>query len=515
MTFDTAFLIVSFAVALACSALLAPLISMISRRLGLVDRPDGHRKLHSEAVPLAGGPTILISAVAATGLVVWLFPKLLGVDGVDLRFLGSLFAASIVIVAVGLFDDRFGLRGRQKLFGQFLAACIMVPSGIMIQRVQVFGVPIEFGDLSALVTLFWILGAVNALNLIDGVDGLACTAGIVLALSIAAVTFLVGGRPDGLLMALVLAGALCGFLIYNFPPARMFLGDSGSMLIGLILGCIALKCSIKQYTAAALVMPTAIWAIPIFDVLMAIVRRKLTGRSIYSTDRAHLHHCLLRQGHSGRRLLLIVGSLCAITGLGAVLSAVFNNELLAIVGVMTAVSLLVVTRSFGYAELTLLSNRLRRFAGSMLRGPGGENPVLHNERVQLHGNHQWEEIWFTLTDFANRFGLDRVELMVTVPSNDEEYHATWRRKSRVQAHEECRSEIPLIVDGLPIGQLRVAGAVGDASICEWMSELIAGLRPFELQLNALVRELHEKKLQRKLRANSEANGYAVPQQVHA
>ena len=174
-----------------------------------------------------------------------LFPDLLQSTEADIRFLTSLGAAALLIVIVGILDDRFGLRGRQKLAGQFVAALIMVPSGIMIEKISLFGYQIEFGHFSAFVTVFWILGAINALNLIDGVDGLASTTGIVLSLSVAAVTYILGGRPDGMLISLALAGALTGFLMYNFPPARMFLGDSGSMLIGLVLGCVALKCSLK------------------------------------------------------------------------------------------------------------------------------------------------------------------------------------------------------------------------------------------------------------------------------
>lgn len=509
MTSDLPALAVAFFAALVSSAVLAPLVGRLACRLGLVDRPDGNRKLHADAVPLTGGPTVLISGILALAATLFCYPSLLAPTRGDSRFLLSLLAASLVIVLVGLCDDRFGLRGRQKLFGQFLAALIMVPSGIMIERVQILGVPIEFGDLSALVTLFWILGAVNALNLIDGVDGLASTTGIVLSLSVAAVTYIMGGRPDGLVMALILAGALLGFLIYNFPPARMFLGDSGSMLIGLVLGCIALKCTMKQYAAAALIMPTAIWAIPIFDVSMAIVRRKLTGRSIYATDRGHLHHCILRKGHSGVSLLLIVGALCAITGLGAVMSAAFNNELIAAIGVLTAIALLVVTRTFGHAELRLLASRLRRFSGSMVyrNTPGAAKAVLHDERVQLHGNCHWEELWETLTQFADRFELDGVELMVNVPSVGEEFHATWRRQSAVEFHDSWRSEIPLVIDGLRVGHLKVNGAVGEGSICEWMSDLIGGLRAFEIHLIELIREVREQRLPRKLRAAADA-GFA-------
>jgi UDP-GlcNAc:undecaprenyl-phosphate GlcNAc-1-phosphate transferase len=485
--------LLAFLSGFALCAIAAPCMAVLAHRLGLVDRPDGERKLHRKPIPLTGGPSLIFSCFGAIGIVLWVFPDLLKHTDGDFRFFVSLLCASATIVLLGVCDDRFGLMARQKLLGQILAVAIMVPSGIGLTRVEIFGHLIEFGDLSPLITMFWLLGAINALNLIDGVDGLASTTGIVLSLSLAAVSYFMEGRPDAWLVSLVLAGSLCGFLIYNFPPARMFLGDSGSMLIGLLLGSIALKCSLKQYTALALMMPTAIWAIPIFDVSMAIVRRKLTGRSIYATDRGHLHHCLERKGHSGARLLLIVGSLCAMTGVGAVASAAFKNDFYAVAAVIAAIALLLITRSFGHSEMVLLTNRVRRFGGSMLRKPPGDKPLLHDEQVRLHGDQRWEELWETLTAFAERFEMDRVELMVHLPSIGEEYHATWKKKSAVQFHEAWKSEIPLLVSGIRVGQIKVVGAVGSGSICTWMSDLIGGLRPFEIQLVALIEELRERK----------------------
>jgi UDP-GlcNAc:undecaprenyl-phosphate GlcNAc-1-phosphate transferase len=481
---------IAFLSALMCSVIVAPIVGIAARRLGVVDFPDGQRKLHKRVVPLTGGPTVLVSLFVGLGATLWVYPTLLQPTYGDIQFLMPLGLAGSWIVVLGILDDRIGLRGRQKLFGQLIAALIMIPSGIAIRKIQVFGIPIEFGDFSSIVTVFWILGAINALNLIDGVDGLASTIGIVLSLSVAAVTVVYGGRVDGLIISLALAGSLVGFLFFNFPPARMFLGDSGSMLIGLVVGCVALKCSLKQYTAMALVMPTAIWAIPIFDVAMAIVRRRLTGRSIYSTDRGHLHHCLVRQGHSGSSLLVIVGSLCGLTGLGAIAAAWFGNEMIAVLGVATALAILVATRSFGAAELTLLTNRVRRFAGSLVRRPVGSNPVLHDEQVQLHGKQEWHQLWHTLTEFADRFEMDAVELLVNIPSVGEEYHASWRSTSKVELHEAWRSEIPLIIDGMRVGHIRVVGVCGNGSICEWMSDLIGGLRPFETHLIELINELH-------------------------
>ena len=504
--------VIAFLSALACSIAIAPIVALIARRFGMVDRPDGQRKLHVRIVPLAGGPTVLVSLFAGLAAAMWMSPTLLQATEGDLKFLTLLGVSGSLIVLLGIVDDRFGLRGRQKLFGQFIAALFMIPSGIAIRKIQVFGIPIEFGDFAALVTVFWILGAINALNLIDGVDGLASTIGIVLSLSVAGVTVIVGGRDDGLMISLSLAGALCGFLVFNFPPARMFLGDSGSMLIGLVVGCIALKCSVKQFTAMALVMPTAIWAIPIFDVAMAIVRRRLTGRSIYSTDHGHLHHCLVRQGHSGSRLLLVVGSLCGLTGLGAIAAAAFHNEAIAVVGVALALAILVATRSFGAAELTLLTNRVRRFASSLFRRAEGVKPVLHDEQVQLHGKQEWHQLWHTLTEFADHFEMDAVELLVNIPSVGEEYHATWRSRSKVEQHEAWRSEIPLIIDDQRIGHIKVVGVCGKGSICEWMSDLIGGLRPFETQLIELIGEVHQNHVPRKtpLLSESETMQFSQP-----
>lgn len=486
--------LLAFLTAFFASAVTAPLVGRLATRYGMVDAPDGHRKLHAKPVPLTGGPTLLITVIVSVAVTLMVYPNLLAPTTNDIKFLLALFVAGSLIVVVGIIDDRVGVRGRQKLAAQIMAGLIMLPSGITVREVSLLGCHVSFGDLAPIVTLLCIVGAINALNLIDGVDGLASTTGIVLSLSIAGVIYVYGGRPDGLMISLILAGGLSGFLIYNFPPARMFLGDSGSMLIGLILGAVALKCSIKQYTAATLLLPTAIWAIPLFDVAMAIVRRKLTGRSIYETDRGHLHHCLQRRGLSGARLLLITTSLCALTGLGAIAASVMKNDLIAVIGAVTALSLLILTRSFGHTEMSLLSNRLKRLTGSMLQRSAPLQTVLHDEEMQLRGDHDWQQLWETLTDFADRFQMDSVELMVNLPLIGEEYHASWKRKSKTQMHEEWKSEIPLIVQDMCVGHIRVVGAVGEGSICKWMSDLIGGLEAFEAELVTLIEDLRREKL---------------------
>jgi len=339
-------------------------------------------------------------------------------------------------------------------------------------------------------TAFWIVGAINALNLIDGVDELASTTGIVLSLSIAAVTFLQHGRDDGLLIALALSGALCGFLAYNFPPARMLLGDSGSMLVGPILGTVALKCSVKQYTAVALIMPTAIWAIPIFDVAMAIVRRRLTGRSIYATDRGHLHHCLQRRGHTGGRLLLVVGTLCSLTGLGAVASVLFDNEVYAIAAVITALSLLIISRSFGHTEMMLMAKRFRRVTVSMFTHRR-DGDTMHHEQLRLQGHHEWASLWDALMQASVIQGLHLVELTTNIPGAGEFYHATYRNTRGVDAHELYRCEVPLIVDNFVIGHIPVEDSAR-GQFTEWLSALSRNLQPVHQTLHPLLGPLRKK-----------------------
>jgi hypothetical protein len=169
------------------------------------------------AVPLTGGPTIVMAVTAGMAAALWVDPQVLMITRGDTSFLLCLAGAAAVIVLVGILDDRFSLRGRQKLLGQFVAACLMLPSGIAVDHVSVFGWTVQFGDLGFLFTLFWILGAINALNLIDGVDGLASTTGIVLALSVAAVTLILDGRPDGLLMSLAAGRKSCRLSHPQFP----------------------------------------------------------------------------------------------------------------------------------------------------------------------------------------------------------------------------------------------------------------------------------------------------------
>jgi UDP-GlcNAc:undecaprenyl-phosphate GlcNAc-1-phosphate transferase len=442
-----------FTSSLLLGLLLTPLARAAAARCGLVDAPDGRRKLHARPVPVAGGPAVLLAAGGAVALA-WAagLPWPAGAD--DPALLG-LIPAGLWICALGVLDDLGKLRGRHKLAGQALAAGMLVAAGVQVRTVHLFGWGVDLGPLSVPFTLFFLLGAMNSLNLIDGMDGLLSSVALILFLALGALSVL-GGHAAAAVVALAFAGAALGFLRYNFPPASVFLGDSGSMVLGLAAGALAVQGSLKAPAAAALAAPGALLAVPMFDTLAAILRRKLTGRSIYATDRGHLHHCLLRRGLTTRRALLLVAACCSVTSAGAVASLAFRNEFLAVASAVLVLGVLVTTRLFGHAELSLLCQRLRGTAASFLSGPAPDEPDL--TEVRLHGLADWPALWQRVLAAADRLGLQEACLDVNAPSINEGYHARWRRRGEAdEAGGGWRAEVPLAVDGKAIGRLEVSG----------------------------------------------------------
>ncbi len=473
-------------ISLLASTAFTPLVRMFAYRLGMVDRPDGVRKLQKTPIPLGGGVAIYL-AFTATVIGLFVVPNPWREDlRAHWNYYAGLLASAACICVVGLLDDWKNLRGRQKLIGQIAAIAILISSGLVIRKFMIFEWQFDLGMLSIPFTAFWLLGAINALNLIDGVDGLATSIGLVFSLALATMAYKMGHQSDALI-ALALAGSLGGFLIYNFPPAKMYLGDAGSMLIGLVVGALAIRSSLKGPVTVALAAPTAVWAVLIFDVSMAIVRRKLTGRSVYTTDRGHLHHTLLQRGFSGPLIVVWVGMLCAFCAAGALASIVYQNDFLALGSAAAVISTLVLTRFFGHSECALLVRSMKSLFVSMLRLPAGGERKEEPFSSRLQGDREWDALWERLTEYAERFDLCMVQLNVNLPALHEEYHAVWKRKHGAEQDQMWHATLPLVCeDGHAIGRLRLAGlAEPGVGLSQWMSELIIGLQSFEEQVQQL------------------------------
>jgi len=483
---DVSITLTLFVIGLAffVTLIMTPLVAKFATVIDLVDRPDGHRKLHGRITPLGGGIAVILGYGAALGLI-FLYCMQTSISGFEVRPFLGLLAATSVIVMIGFVDDKFGMRGRQKLFGQIVAALVAVAFGLSIETIDLFGYPIILGVLAVPFTVAWLVFTTNALNLIDGVDGLATTLGVIYCLALSLMALLTGHTFDAL-CGLALAGSLAGFAVFNLPPAKIFLGDTGSMLIGFTLGMLAIRSSLKGPTSFAMVAPCLVLAIPAFDVLMAILRRKLTGRSIYTTDRGHLHHVLQQLNFGPRRTVLFVGGLAAICSMAAVASVVRQNEWLAVIVLVTVLLSLVVTRTFGFHECQLLTKRVFRFTNSVLdfgKSESVSEPII----AQMNGNREWELLWTSLVDFSQDCGIRTIQFNVSAPSLGEEYHASWRSPERIPDGELLwKTEIPLFADKINVGQLVLSGRVSDGPTFQWLSELLEGLKPFEMQMRDLL-----------------------------
>jgi UDP-GlcNAc:undecaprenyl-phosphate/decaprenyl-phosphate GlcNAc-1-phosphate transferase len=476
-------LLCTFGTSLALCLALTPIARALARRCHLVDRPDKRRKMHARAIPVAGGLPLLLSACGALAVVLWFFPPPPSSPGLYPNLLGLLLG-SLFICLVGVIDDYGCLRGRHKLVGQVLAVGIVILGGVRVEHLHLFDWTLQLGLLSIPFTGFILLGAINSLNLIDGMDGLLSSVGFIITLAMAALA-VVGGHWLAACIALALAGALLGFLRYNFPPASIFLGDSGSMVIGLVVGVLAIESSLKAPATIALAAPTALLTIPAFDTLAAIVRRKLTGRSIYTTDRGHLHHVLLRRGLNTYAVLLLISGFCLMTVGGVLASLAFKNELLAILSAVTVVSILVVSRLFGHGELSLLSQRLRSLFVSFL----GRQPVdgIKQSAVRLQGSLDWAELWLGVTELSRQLNLKAVCLDVNAPALHEGYHARWNRGIE-ESEEEIvwRADIPLTAGKHMIGRLEVVGYQDAEPVWMKIQMLSQMVQTFETTADLLV-----------------------------
>ncbi len=383
-------LVAIFAMTFAAAAGLTFVVRRAALRFGAVDRPDGRRKRHAAPTPRWGGVAVylaLVLGIGAAGL------DRFGVDEHYTELALLLTVAAGIVCFCGAIDDFRPLSSRAKLVLQIAAVMPLIVFGYWIEKVTIVGVPVYLGWMGVPLTIFWLLGCINSLNLLDGMDGLASLVGALTAAMIAIVAHSLG-HDHVSVMGLVLAAALGGFLLHNMPPARIFLGDSGSMVIGLALGVLGLQGALKTSTTLAITIPAVIMSLPFLDTLLAVVRRKLSGRSFAAADREHIHHRLLDRGMTPWQVLCLLGSLCLLTGGAATAATIFRNESVAWITALTLLVLVVRLRLFGHHELTLVLGWVSRRFGSMPRaaslmaaGRGSATPAIDRVSVAAHEAH--------------------------------------------------------------------------------------------------------------------------------
>ena len=294
-----------------CSILFTPVIKKLAFKIGATDKPN-ERKVHQKIMPRLGGLAIYISFVIGVFIA--------QPDSPYPNTLSAIMLGSFIIIVTGVLDDLYELSAKVKLLGQLLATVIVVFWGGV--QVEFINLPfsngvLEFGFLSIPITILWIVGITNAINLIDGLDGLAAGVSSIALITISIMAILIP-NPFVVIMGSILLASTLGFLIFNFNPAKIFMGDTGALFLGFMIAVLSLL-GFKNVTMISLVIPIIILGVPISDTIYAILRRIVNKKPISAPDKSHLHHCLLGLGFSHRQTVLIIYAMAAFFGLVAII----------------------------------------------------------------------------------------------------------------------------------------------------------------------------------------------------
>lgn len=343
-----------------------------ARRFGLFD-PVDERKLHTTPIPRVGGVAVFVAAALAFLVVaLWLGKGLSALGGPGLR---AIVLGAAAMHLLGLYDDLRPMKARMKLLGQVVIAVAVYAAGVQVTSLAlpVAGV-VEFPWYVGLAfTVFWLVGITNAFNLIDGLDGLASGAAL-FALTTMFVVGSVNGQHGPALVTLMVSGAVLGFLIFNWHPASIFLGDSGSLFLGFTLAGMGLLSSQKGSTVVAVAIPIVSLGLPVLDTTLAIVRRFLRGQPIFSADRGHIHHRMLNLGHSPREVALLMYGACAALAL--------SGMLLVTNGLFVALFLTIVGLGFGIWLQKLRFHEFEELARVVRRGLSQRDVIARRVRIR-------------------------------------------------------------------------------------------------------------------------------------
>jgi UDP-GlcNAc:undecaprenyl-phosphate GlcNAc-1-phosphate transferase len=412
-----------FFCAIGLCAALVPVTARLANRLGIVALPTG-RHIHRSATPRIGGLAIAASFFLTLGFMVatvpveWLKWLSLSRDQMTL-----LLGGCGVILVGGFWDDAKPIRPLAKFGYQIAAAVIAWFGGAAMEsaNLPIIGT-VEFGSWSFPLSVLWIVAITNAINLLDGLDGLAAGVSGMIAMGMAAVALYVGNPVVGFI-CVGMAGACFGFLVHNWYPARVFMGDCGSNFLGFFLGAISLIGNRKGVTAVGLAASFILLGLPVIDMLFSIFRRTLQGRSPFSADRGHLHHLLLQLGLSQRRVVWIL--FCATLVLGGIGMAA---------GVQGGVFI-----GWGFAAVLLLAGLTYRWFGFRVRNillrERGWSRAVARTQAEIPRKKNLGAVWKSLSVLARMMGFGSAELHLLEPEG-EEVVAIYRRRHRPSSRDE-------------------------------------------------------------------------------
>ena len=307
--------IITIAAAMMCAFFISvtatPIVRVLAHRVGAVDVPKDNRRMHKVPMPLMGGFAIFVSFVVTS----------LCFSPLTKPMAGMLIGAFLIIVT-GIIDDIYDIKPFAKLAVEIIAALVAVSMGITIERINIFGTYLEFGVFSIPVTVLWIVALTNAVNLIDGLDGLSCGVSTISAMTLlVSLFFLEETSFSVILLTGILAGSCAGFLPFNFNPAKIFMGDTGALFLGYTLSVLSIQGLFKINAVVSFWVPFLVFALPLGDTSFAFLRRLLHGKNPFQGDRGHLHHRLIDMGFDQKHSVMILYAFSGMFGISAILIA--------------------------------------------------------------------------------------------------------------------------------------------------------------------------------------------------
>ncbi|MBO4711451.1 undecaprenyl/decaprenyl-phosphate alpha-N-acetylglucosaminyl 1-phosphate transferase [bacterium] len=345
----------SFIVSFIFVCAITPVLIKLGIKFGFVDQVN-QRKIHRGAIPRIGGIGISLGTLLPIFLLFYIRGGI-HIETPDNIFL--FFVGGLGISLVGLIDDIRGINAKIKFLFQIAIAVMATMHGALIQSIPTPWGPLSLGFFSHIITIFWIIGIINAFNLIDGMDGLSSGITLFSSLTISMLAIMNGYLPVAL-VGLALAGAVTGFLIYNFNPAKIFMGDSGSMFIGYILAVLSLKSQSKAHAVVSIMVPIIAMGLPILDTTLAFLRRILRHQSIFAADKQHIHHFLLSLGFNQRKTVLILYAISIIFTLLSMLMIFNKNTDTFLIVLVFAIIVFVIITKLGYVEMIYGKFRVKK-----------------------------------------------------------------------------------------------------------------------------------------------------------
>ncbi|MDO4585858.1 MAG: MraY family glycosyltransferase [Planctomycetia bacterium] len=416
---------------------------VIAKKYKILDKPDAMRKLQKEPIPVGGGIVVFLVFVTTFFAACYLhfFPLSVSV------ILFPLIITSFILVICGLYDDRNGLDGKKKLLIQILISTIILIFAKDYSDISLLGQTCNLGHLFYPIAIFWLVGFINSINLLDGADGVVTSLGAYIFITIGMIAIINGidGIPS---ITFVFTAALCGFFLCNKPPAKVYLGDTGSMLIGFVAGILVLRaCTINR--SIQVIPAICVVLIPILDSVFAIIRRKNSGRSIFSTDRGHIHHRIQKRFGRGYKLLGILFLLQFPLCLSALAGVYYQNDWIPLTVMFIFIVFIVASGIFGRAELKIV---LRRLYFLFIKRFDRDHYEKYGEVFHPQGTVCWTNLWEYILKQIRKSSCVSIQLDINMPFINEDYYSEWDNFDK-DTQLVCNISVPFIIENKLVGML--------------------------------------------------------------